>query len=208
MLFGVSSKNIKIKAVFFIVFFLWILMAEGKQGADSLGLRRNAGWNWPPCRLQAMGFRTTFSRLIHCCKFNVLLLEADRGRRDNTAQLPPPERPVQPIPRCFPWKCLSNAEQGWLTLEKFANATCPEAGCEAEGCAPHCSPVSGKQIWTTQGLGSTQHEKASRASSEPGSGGATTKVWSGIALATQEALSQSGKGKDLIFKGLCQLIKD
>lgn len=33
------------------------------------------------------------------------------------------------------------------------------------------------------------------------------KVWTGKALATQETLPQSGKRKDLIFKGLFQQIK-
>ena len=60
-----------------------------------------------------------------------------------------------------------------------------------ELCHGHCFPVSGKQIRTTQGLGSAQHEKASRTSSKPGSGWTTMKVWTGRALATQEALSHS-----------------
>lgn len=114
MLFGGGSKNTKIKAVFFILFFLWILMAQGKQGADSLGLWRKAGWNWPLCRPQAIGLCTTFSGLIHSCKFNFHPLKADRGCRDNRAQLPLPGRAAQPAPLCSPWKCLYNAElSGW-----------------------------------------------------------------------------------------------
>lgn len=58
-----------------------------------------------------------------------------------------------------------------------------------EDCPGHRSPVSGKQIRTTQGLGSAQQEKASRPSSKPGSGWTTMKVWTGRALGTQKALS-------------------
>lgn len=112
MLFSGGSKNIKIKAVFFILFLLWILMAQGKHRVDSLGLWRNAGWNWPPCRLQAIGFCTTFSGLIRYCKFNFHVLEADKGCRDNTAQLSPsgtdfPGNAYKTQSRgCWLWKSL------------------------------------------------------------------------------------------------------
>lgn len=199
-----DSKNIKIKAVFFILFFLWILMAQGKQGADSLGLWRKAGWNWPLCRPQATGLCTTFSGLKYCCKFNFHPLKEDRGLQKQ-------QKPA------FPARESSSAHSSLLSLEVPVQ-------CWAEAadtgnvwkfhlpwgrwlCPDHCSPVFGKKTSTTQSLRCAQHEKASDTSSKSGSGWATMKVWTGKALATQETLPQSGKRKDLIFKGLFQQIK-
>lgn len=114
MLFGGGNKNIKIKAVFFILFSLWILMAQGKQGADSLGLWRKAGWNWPLCRPQAIGLCSTFSGLIHSWKFNFHPLKAHRGCRDNRTQVSLPGRAAQPSPHCFPWSaCTMLSRSSW-----------------------------------------------------------------------------------------------
>lgn len=185
MLFGGGSKNTKIKAVFFILFFLWILMAQGKQGAASLGLWRKAGWNWPLCRPQAIGLCTTFSGLIRSCKFNFHPLKADRGCRDNRAQLPLPGRAAQPAPLCSPWKCLYNAELKWLTLEMFWNSTCPGAdGCALTPALQFLGRKHGQhKAWDLLSM------RRRLTSSKPGSGWATMKVWTGKALATQEALS-------------------
>lgn len=116
MLFGGGSKTMKNQSCLFY-FFLWILMVQWKDGADSLGLRGNAGWNWPPCGLQAIGLCTTFSGLIRYCESNFHFLEANGMQRQHRRQ-------VQPIPHGFPWKCLWNAEPRWPTLEKFAEVTC------------------------------------------------------------------------------------
>lgn len=196
MLFGGGNKNIKIKAVFFILFFLWILMAQGKQGADSLGLWRKAGWNWPLCRPQAIGLCTSFSGLIRSCKFNFHPLKSDRGCcRDNRTQLSLPGRAAQPSPHCCPWSAcamLSRSSWLWKCLKiPFALGRGP--------CPDHFSPGFEKQTWTTQSLGSAQHKKASDTPSKPGSGWASMKVWTGKALATQEALSHSGKQKGFDF---------
>lgn len=137
-----DSKNIKIKAVFFILFFLWILMAQGKQGADSLGLWRKAGWNWPLCRPQATGLCTTFSGLKYCCKFNFHPLKEDRGlqkqqkpaflaRESSSAHssLLSLEVPVQ----C--WAEAADTGNVWKFHLPWGRWLCPD----------HCSPVFGKK---------------------------------------------------------------
>lgn len=101
----------------FILFFLWIPLAQGITLADSLGLQRYTGWNCPVCRLQALGLCMAFSKLTQHCRFSFHLLEADRRCR-NTTQL-------------YYDKDQSSSSHtaflaGWLTLEEFANTICKQ----------------------------------------------------------------------------------
>lgn len=70
-------------------------------------------------------------------------------------------------------------------------------------CLGHHSPVCGKQVWMTQGLGSVQQKAATCASSEPGSGKAIMKVWTETPPATQEALSHHPEWEIFLFLRVC-----
>lgn len=192
----------KIKAVFFILLFLWILVAQGKQGADSLGLWRKAGWNWPLCRPQAIGLCTTFSGLMCSYKFNFHLFKAGRGCRGSRTQLSLPGRAAQPSPHCSP--CLYNAEQKWLKLEMFENSTCPGA----DGCALTTAPQflgrkrGQHKFWDLLSRWRHQTHLQSLVLVEPPWRYGLEKL-----LQPKRPCHSLEKKRDLIFKGLFQQIK-